>query len=419
MVKSGSGPDKIGEFVGKMADSATGGLGATALDALGVGQGPGGQTVAKQVESAGQDIGPLASGAADIAGYAIGPGKLAVGEKLASLAGGKLLARMGGSAAEGALASSVGTLGHGGSLEDAGKAATVGGLIGGVTGALPGGRGARPVTPPTSELKTNMQNAFQPLEDTWVNARNTGQNFNKVTSSLPTRTDLSSNFNSKVDEIAKEIGDSSGVLSADTIARYQRVLGGAARNDIDKNAAENYVDALNTSLGPHAPAVADANTLANKFKISREIDKWGTDLAGAPSAIASRLDKKPQFYQGDVGGALREIGASAPTTGPSFAQEAGMAAAKHLLGGVTGAGIGYATGQGVPGDLAGFALGTMAPMAVSRLARIPTRNALLAAQHLNATGMKVDPGVYTNRFLQGLGVMSRQAGYGAGSAGAL
>ena len=56
-------------------------------------------------------------------------------------------------------------------------------------------------------------------------------------------------------------------------------------------------------------------------------------------------------------------------------------------------------------------------MAFSRLARIPTRNALLAAQHLNATGMKVDPGVYTNRFLQGLGVMSRQAGYGAGSAG--
>ena len=165
--------------------------------------------------------------------------------------------------------------------------------------------------------------------------------------------------------------------------------------------------------------MADANTLANKFKISREIDKWGTDLAGAPSAIAGRLDKKPQFYQGDVGDALREIGAKAPVAGPSFAQEAGMAAAKHLLGGVTGAGIGYATGQGVPGDLAGFALGTMAPMAVSRMARIPTRNGLLAAQHLNATGMKVDPGVYTNRFLQGLGVMSRQAGYGAGSAGAL
>ena len=86
-----------------MADSYTGGLGAKALDALGVGQGPDGQTVAKQVESAGQDIGPLASGAADVAGYAIGPGKLGVGEKLASLAGGKLLARMGGSAAEGAL----------------------------------------------------------------------------------------------------------------------------------------------------------------------------------------------------------------------------------------------------------------------------------------------------------------------------
>jgi hypothetical protein len=422
---AGSGPDKIGEFVGKMADSATGGLGATALDALGIGQGPGGQTVAKQVESAGQDIGPLASGAADIAGYAIGPGKLAVGEKLASLAGGKLLARMGGSAAEGALASGVGTLGHGGSLQDAGTAATVGGLIGGVTGALPGGRGARPVTPPTSELKTNMQNAFQPLENTWVNARNTGQNFNKVTSSLPTRTDLSSNFNSKVDEIAKEIGDSSGVLSADTIARYQRVLGGAARNDIDRNTARNYVDALNISLGPHAPAVADANTLANKFKISREIDKWGTDLASAPSAIASRLDKKPQFYQGDVGNALREIGAKAPSD-ESIASAAGKAAAsaigKHLLGAAIGGGVGYMTGQGLPGDIAGLALGAAVPSAAgriaSRVASIPTRNALLAAQHLNATGIPVNPGVYTPRWLQGLGVMSRQAGYGMGASGA-
>ena len=413
---TGSGPDKIGEFVGKMADSATGGLGATALDALGIGQGPGGQTVAKQVESAGQDIGPLASGAADIAGYAIGPGKLAVGEKLASLAGGKLLARMGGSAAEGALASGVGTLGHGGSLEDAGKAATVGALIGGATGVLPGGRGSAPTTPPTSELKTNMQNAFKPLEDTWVNSRTTGQNFNGVTSALPTRVDISPSLNGKIDEIAKEIGDNQ-VLSADTIARYQRSLMKATRGDSDKNVAGDYVDALNTSLGPHAPAVADANALANKYKISREIDNWRADPAGAPSAIASRLDKKPQFYPGDVGDALREIGAKAPVAGPSFAQEAGTAAAKHLIGGVTGAGIGYATGQGVPGDLAGFALGTLAPMAFSRMARIPTRNALLAAQHLNATGMKVDPGVYTNRFLQGLGVMSRQAGYGAGSAG--
>ena len=105
------------------------------------------------------------------------------------------------------------------------------------------------MTPSTADLNATKKAAFAPLEDAWVNARTTGQNFNKVTSSLPTRTDLSSNFNSKVDEIAKEIGDNSGVLSADTIARYQRVLGGAARNDIDRNAAKNYVDALNTSLG--------------------------------------------------------------------------------------------------------------------------------------------------------------------------
>jgi hypothetical protein len=71
------------------------------------------------------------------------------------------------------------------------------------------------------------------------------------------------------------------------------------------------------------------------------------------------------------------------------------------------------------GAATGLTSKVLLPHVVGGINTIPIKNSLLAARHLNATGMKVDPGVYTNRFLQGLGIMSRQAGYGAGSAGAL
>ena len=243
---AGSGNDKIGEFFAKAGDTATFGLGAKLQDALGIGQ-KDGQTVAQQVANAGEDIGPIASTGADVLGYMAGPGELRVGEGLGKLAGaalgGNTIARVGGrmlgSGVENAGATIVGNAGHDQNTTTGDLLMSLG--LGAATGVLPGSRGPRPETPPTADLNAAKKDAFAPLEDAWVNARNTGQNFNKVTSSLPTRTDLSSNFNSKVDEIAKEIGDSSGVLSADTIARYQRVLGGAARNDIDKNVARNYL----------------------------------------------------------------------------------------------------------------------------------------------------------------------------------
>ena len=138
----GSGPDKIGEFVGKMADSSTAGFGAQALDKLGVAQGPNGQTVAQQVENAGKDIGPLGSAAADMAGYAVGPGKFALGERIAGRLGEGILARMGGSALENAGASVAGTVGHGDTnVGDNLRSAALGLTIGGLSGGLPGVRG--------------------------------------------------------------------------------------------------------------------------------------------------------------------------------------------------------------------------------------------------------------------------------------
>ena len=119
-----TGPDKIGEFFSKAGDAATFGLGAKAQDALGIAQGPHGETVAQQVENAGKDIGPVASAGADILGYAAGPGmawKLGngtrelgdiglargVGENVASRVGGRMI----GSGIEGTGATILGAAG--------------------------------------------------------------------------------------------------------------------------------------------------------------------------------------------------------------------------------------------------------------------------------------------------------------------
>ena len=62
--------------------------------------------------------------------------------------------------------------------------------------------------------------------------------------------------------------------------------------------------------------------------------------------------------------------------------------------------------------------GVLAPHVIKAAGSVPIRNSLLAAQHLNATGMKVDPSVYTSMGLQVPGMLARQTGYGLGASGA-
>ena len=423
---AGPGNDKIGEFFAKAGDTATFGLGAKLQDALGIGQ-KDGQTVAQQVANAGEDIGPIASAGADVLGYMAGPGELRVGEGLSKLAGstlgGNLAARIGGrmvgSGIEGTGATILGAAGHDQDLTPGGLAKSA--ALSTILGALPGGGGDRPVTPTTGALKTNMQNAFDPLESTWVNSRNTGQNFNAVTSSLPTRVDIGDTLNGKIDQISKEIGDSNGVLSADTVARYQRSLMKAARgNASDQNVAGNYIDALNTSLGPtNADAVSAANTLANKYKTSREIDKWMTDPTNAPAAIKGALAKKPQFYQSEPGlpDALGAVGKMADPPGPI--QSAANTAARAGWRGLVGAGLGTIMGgnSGI-----GAVQGVMDSLVFPHVAQAVNANkvklALQSAKHLNATGQIVAPDLFkTPGVGSWLGDLMRQGGYSAGAAG--
>ena len=146
------------------ADAATGTVGNLLRNAGVQNATPDVATLRAQTGQNRTDVGPIASAAADIAGYAVGPGTVGAGEKLAGRLGGGLWARMGGSAVENAAAAGAGTLGHGGSLEDAGKAMTVGGLIGGVTGALPGGRWTGSETPSTADSQATASGLYKPLE---------------------------------------------------------------------------------------------------------------------------------------------------------------------------------------------------------------------------------------------------------------
>lgn len=162
---SATGTDKVGEFVGKMGDAATGGFLASALDKLGLAQGPGGQTVAQQVDAAGKDIGPVGSALADVTGYAIGPGKLGIATSLGrgaeAFGAGSRLASGLGSAGEAALATGAG--------QTPGLDVLYAGGLGGALGASIGGRGpAPPATVGEAALQAAKDAAFRKLDATPV-----------------------------------------------------------------------------------------------------------------------------------------------------------------------------------------------------------------------------------------------------------
>jgi hypothetical protein len=416
-----TGNDKVGEFVGKMADSATAGFGASILDKLGIGQGPGGQTVRSQVEQAGQDIGPLASGAADVAGYAVGPGKFKLAAKLAEAGGGRLLARVGGSAVEGGLSSGAGALGHGESTGDALKAATAGAIVGGVTGTLPGGGGPRSVTPSTADLKAASKQAFAPLESMPVNPSQVESQFNRVSANMTPgdRASIGTTLNSKINDITREISGTNS-LTADDVAKFQRTLTKSARGDADQRIAQQYSNALDTALGPAQPHVAAANRADNIYKTSRDIDKWAANPDTAPKMVASALAKRPAFYQSQPGlfDALNKVGQmSGP---PSMMQQLIRHGVSSGVGAATGAGLDYALGGNpASGAVEGALTGAVYPRIAAAHRAAPVTSGLAAARHLAATGQDLGPAAFrqTSPWLTIPGSLARTGGYAWGASG--
>ena len=424
---AGSGNDKIGEFFAKAGDTATFGLGAKLQDALGIGQ-KDGQTVAQQVESAGKDIGPIASAGADALGYIAGPGELRVGEGLGKLAastlGGNTIARVGGrmlgSGVENAGATIVGNAGHDQNTTTGDLLMSLG--LGAATGVLPGGSGERPMTPSTADLQNTASGLYKPLESKVYRSPDVAAAIDRAGS------DVSQGLEAKMSSsLSDQIARINGIVSkgsqttASDIADFRSSLMGAARNDVDKTIAGKYLASLDKGVGSQTAAdIAAANRASNIAKTSSDIEDWAANPSGAPKAVKSALENNPNFYKTQPGlfDALDTIGQKA--NDPSLARQILNHAVSSAATGAIGAGTDYLVGGNpAQGGIEGALTGLILPHGIKLARAAPTRNALLAAQHLNATGMKVDPGVYTNRFLQGLGVMSRQAGYGAGSAGGL
>ena len=124
------GPDKAGEFLHTAIDSGMFGLqdtiGGKIASLYG---GPNADQLRAQTQAGRQDIGPIASGLADLTGYALGPGKFGAGARIAEGIGGGIAARMAGGAVEGGGAALAGTAGHGDvDPNDLGKATMYGTL---------------------------------------------------------------------------------------------------------------------------------------------------------------------------------------------------------------------------------------------------------------------------------------------------
>ena len=285
------------------------------------------------------------------------------------------------------------------------------------------------MTPSTADLQATASGLYKPLESKVYRSPDVAAALDRAGA------DVSQGLEAKMStSLSDQIARINGIVSkgpqttASDIADFRSSLMGAARSDVDKTIAGKYLASLDKGVGSQTAAdIAAANRASNIAKTSSDIEDWATNPSGAPKAVKSALENYPNFYKTQPGlfDVLSKIGGKA-SPDESVASAAGKAAAsavgKHLLGAAIGGGVGYMTGQGVPGDIAGLALGAAIPSAAgriaSRVASIPTRNALLAAQHLNATGIPVNPGVYTPKLFQGLGILARQGGYAAGASGA-
>ena len=425
---SWTGKDKVGEFVGKMADSATAGFGAQALDKLGWAQGPNGQTVAKQVENAGTDIGPVASMAADTLGYAVGPGKFAMGEKLGAALGGKLLARMGGSAAENAGAAVLGNVGHGDTdMGDNLKAALLSGTVGAVTGAIPG-RGARAGdASPTAALDAASSAAYAPLKNIPIHPGTVGPAFDGVTSKLTTTSNLNPEFKAKVAEISGEMADkfkNNKTVSADNVATYQKELMNNATTDYEKAVAGDYGRALHSSVGPWTSrAISDASAASGKAKTSSDIDNWITSAQKNPVKTSENIDQSltnnPNFY-----GAARPLLTEAAKP-PSVVSDLAMKLA-HPVGDAVASGTAdyMFGGHDIASALLAAGAGGIGGAAARHTMGQARTNALVSklaqARHLNATGDMVPREAFApgGKILGPLGAYARQGSPGLGASGA-
>ena len=395
-----TGNDKIGEFVAKMGDAATMGLAAKAQDALGFAQGPHGETVAQQVANAGKDIGPIASGVADVAGYGVGGGALGVGEGIGTLAtsgvakgiGENIASRVAGRAigagVEGAGSTIVGAAGHDENLTagDLLKSTLLSAGTGALTPNLSAGSKAK-VPSPTADLEAAVAPAYAPLSKVQYPTNAVERVFNGVNVPQGLQSKMSNNLSDQIDRI-KGIVAQGGKTTANDIADFRASILGAARTPADSAIAQQYVSALENGVGPQIAAkIGAANAASNVAKTSGEIDDWITQAqrnpGKVPDAVNNALTNNPQFYQGGVGDKLWDVANSKPGLMSKIGGKVGYGLANAAI---DAAGNYIAGGNPIVGAITGGLGGAILGHGSDQLRSGNLVNKLAVARHFNATG---------------------------------
>jgi hypothetical protein len=374
---------------------------------------------------AGEALGMAGTGAgaeAAGAGRAIaGAAEPYIGKAMSPGVAAFLANRLGGAAEQGAIGA-AGAAGQGGSAGDVAKAFGVGGATGAVLG--PGGRGV-PNTPSTDALRQTEKAAWNTAENTPVDPQAIANALGWTKRGLTPGEQalMSGGLGSAVNK-AGSAALKAPSMSVDDVSKFQDAMWNAARNEVgairstaDQRLAAKFSGALEGALGPSASSVLrDANQATNVSKTGSEIDDWLANPNTAPKAIQGALAKDPDLYQTQPG-LLERLTAIGQKASPdrTVSQEVASALAKRAGGAILGGGASYLVGGGLPGNLAGVAVGAALPSAGTQWRANQIRNSLLAAKHLNATGVTLPSSAFAQP-----GQISdalRQAGYGMGASG--
>jgi hypothetical protein len=365
-------------------------------------------------QGAGEALGMAGTGAAT---EALGAGRYVAGQLAPQI--GRVLpegvssflaSRLGGAAEQGTIAA-AGTAGHGGSASDTAKAFGVGGTIGSVLGS---GAKEAPVGRSADELKQANEAAWKAAEQTSVNPQTVANALGWTKQSLTPGEQMilkSSGLNNAVNQ-AGRTALNAGSMSVDDVAKFQGALQDAARSGSEQRLASKFSGALANGLGPNESSVLQqANAATNTMKTDRDISGWLEDPKSAPAKIKSALVANPDFYDSQPGlkDALTQISQSGQ---PSMTQNIIHDLATRLFKGAATAVAG--------GPVAGAVTAAVAPTVKAGIRAAPIRNSLLAAQHLNSTGLKLDPSAFAQPgVISNTGDLLRQATAAAGARGSL
>ena len=389
---------------------------------------------------------PYAAVGADVAGYGLGLGKVGIGAKIGARLGEGLLARMGGAALEGAGTGVIADEAHSAgqaSVGDLLKTAAISGTVGGITGAIPGEKGALAGgESPKPILDAVKDSAYKPLESTHYDPSAIANDFDALKSGLSAKqsSGMGEALDTQIDKISRSIADKQKAgqsVTADDVANFQNQLKGAAKSDVDIRIAQQFTDGLSDTLkttkplytplsGPAeiAAQAKSANAAALKANTNNDIEGWmkqaqGGDTAETQSAIRKKLDDSPNFFP-TVGDQL-----AAASQKPGLVSQIAMKAAHPVGDALVSGGAEYMFGgHDIGSALAAGAAGAAGGVVLSHSLSQARTNDLVArlaqARHINANGSApplsaFKPGVPV---LGPLGAYARRGAPALGASGA-